>query len=151
MVFCQRIINIERKPGKYPVCGERIVDIIYGTGDMTEIDFMLKYRKDGIFENWGTEFHLHTNEYEELMKKNADSPILKRKIPADLNFIMKGEVKCVGIKRILSSFINNLQQQYAKQYEESSPSEVKDLIVKEWKTIKSKFGDKRRTTITIVR
>lgn len=106
---------------------------------------------NGKFENWGTEFHLHTNDPEELMKKIADSPILKRKIPADFNFIMKGEVKCVGIKRILSSFINNLQQQYAKLYEENTPSEVKDLIMEEWENIKSKYGDKRRTTISIVK
>ena len=43
-----RIIDVERKPSKCPVCGERVVDIIYGTGDMTEVDFMLEYRKDGI-------------------------------------------------------------------------------------------------------
>lgn len=43
-----RIIDVERKPTKCPVCGERVVDIIYGTGDMTEIDFMLEYRKEGI-------------------------------------------------------------------------------------------------------
>lgn len=43
-----RIINVERKPNKCPVCGERVVDIIYGTGDMTEVDFMLEYRKEGI-------------------------------------------------------------------------------------------------------
>lgn len=43
-----RIINVERKPSKCPVCCERVVDIIYGTGDMTEVDFMLDYRKDGI-------------------------------------------------------------------------------------------------------
>ena len=43
-----RIINVERKQSKCPVCGERVVDIIYGTGDMTEVDFMLEYRKDGI-------------------------------------------------------------------------------------------------------
>ena len=43
-----RIVNVERKPNKCPVCGERVVDIIYGTGDMTEVDFMLEYRQDGI-------------------------------------------------------------------------------------------------------
>ena len=43
-----RIIDVERKPTKCPVCGERVVDIIYGTGDMTEIEFMLEYRKEGI-------------------------------------------------------------------------------------------------------
>lgn len=43
-----RIINVERKPSKCPVCGERVVDIIYGTGEMTELDFMLEYRKEGI-------------------------------------------------------------------------------------------------------
>ena len=43
-----RIINVERKPRKCPVCGERVVDIIYGTGDMTEVEFLLEYRKEGI-------------------------------------------------------------------------------------------------------
>ena len=114
-----------------------------------EYDFERNY--NGEFENWGTIFHLHTNEPEELMKKMADSPILKRKIPADFNFIIKGEVKCVGIKKILLSFINNIQQQYAEQYEESSPSEVKKQIIGEWEKIKTQFGDKRRTTITIIK
>lgn len=44
VIFCvkrSRIINLGRKPSKCPVCGERVVDIIYGTGDMTEVDFML--------------------------------------------------------------------------------------------------------------
>lgn len=43
-----RIIDVERKPQKCPVCGERVVDIIYGTGDMTEIEFLLEYRKEGM-------------------------------------------------------------------------------------------------------
>lgn len=43
-----RIIDVVRKPRKCPVCGERVVDIIYGTGDMTELDFLLAYRQDGI-------------------------------------------------------------------------------------------------------
>jgi len=43
-----RIINVFRKPKKCPVCGESVVDIIYGTGDMTESDFLLKYRKPAI-------------------------------------------------------------------------------------------------------
>ena len=43
-----RIINVERKPSEYPVCGKRVPDIIYGTGDITEVEFMLDYRKDGI-------------------------------------------------------------------------------------------------------
>ena len=42
------IINVTRKPLKCPVCGSPIVDIIYGTGDMTEVDFVLEYRKEGI-------------------------------------------------------------------------------------------------------
>ena len=37
-----------RKPRKCPVCGERIVDIIYGTEDMTEIEYLLEYRREGI-------------------------------------------------------------------------------------------------------
>lgn len=43
-----RIINVTRKPKKCPDCGERVVDIVYGTGDMTEMEFMLKYRKEAI-------------------------------------------------------------------------------------------------------
>ena len=43
-----RIIDVERKPSKCPVCGERVVDIIYGTGDMTEMEFLMEYRRDGI-------------------------------------------------------------------------------------------------------
>lgn len=45
-----RIINVTRKPTKCPECGERVVDIVYGTGDMTEIDFMFNYRKEAIME-----------------------------------------------------------------------------------------------------
>ena len=43
-----RIIDVERKPSKCPVCGERVVDIIYGTGDMDEAEFMMEYRRDAI-------------------------------------------------------------------------------------------------------
>ena len=43
-----RIINVERKPQKCPKCGERVVDIIYGTGDMTESEFLIEYRKAAI-------------------------------------------------------------------------------------------------------
>ena len=43
-----RIIDVVRKPRKCLVCGERVVDIIYGTGDMTELEFLLEYRQDGI-------------------------------------------------------------------------------------------------------
>lgn len=42
------IINVKHKPLKCPVCGSPIVDIIYRTGDMTEVDFVLEYRKEGI-------------------------------------------------------------------------------------------------------
>ncbi len=106
---------------------------------------------NGVFENWGTVFRLQTNEPEALMKKMADSPILKRKIPLDFNFIVEGKVRCVGTKRILSSFISNLQQEYAKQYEGFTSSEVNNMIIEEWEKIKSTFGDKRRTTMTIVK
>lgn len=43
-----KIINVMRKPRKCPVCGERVVDIIYGTGDMTEIEFVFAYRREGM-------------------------------------------------------------------------------------------------------
>ena len=31
-----RIIGVTRKPSKCPVCGSDMIDIIYGTGDMTK-------------------------------------------------------------------------------------------------------------------
>lgn len=40
-----RIIDEERKPIKCPVCKSRVVDIIYGTGDVTEV---VKYRRKGV-------------------------------------------------------------------------------------------------------
>lgn len=43
-----RIIDVERKPQRCPKCGERVVDIIYGTGDMTESEFLIEYRKSAI-------------------------------------------------------------------------------------------------------
>lgn len=42
------IIDVQRKPSKCPVCGEHVVDIIYGTGDMTEIEFLFQYRREGM-------------------------------------------------------------------------------------------------------
>jgi hypothetical protein len=48
MAIRTRIIDVERKPSKCPVCGGEVVDIIYGTGDMTEIDFLFAYRKSAI-------------------------------------------------------------------------------------------------------
>lgn len=48
MVTQTRIIEVYRKPSKCPVCGSQVVDIIYGTGDMTEMDFLLEYRKQGV-------------------------------------------------------------------------------------------------------
>ena len=37
MIERPRIIDVVRNPRKCPVCGERIVDIIYGTGNMAEL------------------------------------------------------------------------------------------------------------------
>ena len=48
MAIRARIEDVLRKPSKCPVCGEQIVDIIYGSGDFTEIDFLFKYRKNAI-------------------------------------------------------------------------------------------------------
>ena len=48
MAVQTRIVDVYRKPSKCPVCGESVVDIIYGTGDMTEIEFFLEYRRAGI-------------------------------------------------------------------------------------------------------
>ena len=43
-----RIINVTRKLSKCPVCGSEVIDIVYGTGYMTESEFLLKYRKSAI-------------------------------------------------------------------------------------------------------
>jgi hypothetical protein len=48
MAVKTRIIDVEWKPSKCPVCGSEVVDIVYGTGDMTEIEFLLTYRKEAI-------------------------------------------------------------------------------------------------------
>ena len=48
-----RIIDVMRKPRKCPVCGGRIWDIIYGTGDMTEMEFFLQYRREAIMGGCG--------------------------------------------------------------------------------------------------
>ena len=45
MALHSRIVNVLRKPSKCPVCGEAVWDIIYGTGDMTEVEFLYRYRK----------------------------------------------------------------------------------------------------------
>lgn len=46
MALHSRIANVLRKPGKCPVCGEPVWDIIYGTGDMKEVEFLYQYRKN---------------------------------------------------------------------------------------------------------
>ena len=45
-----RIIDVERKPHKCSKCGERVVDIIYGTGNMTESEFLMEFCHDLIPE-----------------------------------------------------------------------------------------------------
>jgi hypothetical protein len=48
MAVKTKIIDVARKPSKCPVCGSEVVDIVYGTGDMTEIEFLFAYRKEAI-------------------------------------------------------------------------------------------------------
>lgn len=48
MLVRTRIINVERKPRKCLVCGQSMWDIIYGTGDISEVEFLLEYQRDGI-------------------------------------------------------------------------------------------------------
>ena len=48
MAIRTRIEDVYRKPSKCPVCGASVVDIIYGTGDMSEIEFFLEYRRQGV-------------------------------------------------------------------------------------------------------
>lgn len=42
-----RIYDVLRKPTKCPKCGNEVWPIIYGTGEMTEAEFLFKYRKQG--------------------------------------------------------------------------------------------------------
>lgn len=48
MITRGRIIDVLRKPTKCPNCGEQVWPIIYGTGEMTEAEFLVAYRKEGI-------------------------------------------------------------------------------------------------------
>lgn len=48
MAIRTQIIDVTRKPAKCPVCGGEITDIIYGTGDMEEWEFLMQYRKTAI-------------------------------------------------------------------------------------------------------
>ena len=48
MAIRTQIIDVIRKPSKCPVCGGEITDIIYGTGDMEEWEFLMQYRKTAI-------------------------------------------------------------------------------------------------------
>ena len=45
MAIQTRIIDVYRKPSKCPVCGGEVVDIVYETGDTTEMEYFLWYRK----------------------------------------------------------------------------------------------------------
>lgn len=48
MAIRTQIIPVLRKPRQCPVCGNPVVDIIYGTGDMEEWEFLMQYRKTAI-------------------------------------------------------------------------------------------------------
>lgn len=43
-----KIIDVLRKPVRCPVCGSRIADIIYGSGNLESWEFTFRYRKDGV-------------------------------------------------------------------------------------------------------
>lgn len=48
MAIKSRIVDVLRKPAKCPVCGGPVVDIVYGTGEMEEWEFLMRYRKIAI-------------------------------------------------------------------------------------------------------
>lgn len=48
MAIQTRIIDVYRKPSKCPVCGGDVVDIVYETGDTTEMEYFLWFRKPAI-------------------------------------------------------------------------------------------------------
>lgn len=43
-----KIIDVLRKPARCPICGSRVTDIIYGSGDLDSCEFTFRYRKDGV-------------------------------------------------------------------------------------------------------
>ena len=48
MAIQTRIIDVYRKPSKCPVCRGEVVDIVYETGDTTEMEYFLWYRKPAV-------------------------------------------------------------------------------------------------------
>lgn len=43
-----KIIDVLRKPQRCPICGSRVADIIYGSGDLESWEYTFRYRKDGV-------------------------------------------------------------------------------------------------------
>ncbi len=48
MAIQTRIIDVYRKPSKCPICGGDVVDIVYETGDTTEMEYFLWFRKPAV-------------------------------------------------------------------------------------------------------
>lgn len=48
MAIRTQIIPVTRKPRKCPVCGNEVIDIVYGTGDMEEWEYLMQYRRTAI-------------------------------------------------------------------------------------------------------
>ena len=74
MALHSRIANVLRKPSICPVCGELVWDIVYGTGDMTEIEFLYQYRKNKKITQDGEKRILH------------DRKIIHAKVLGSFNF-----------------------------------------------------------------
>lgn len=121
----------------------------FGIDDFNPYDFEKKI--GGEFE--GATLHFKAENPNKLVQTILNNPILSRKIPLDFNFFVfkQNNVNCFGIKKILSNFIEDLQQGYSRYYGTYyAKEEQKEMIIEEWLEIKEKFGDNRHTRITLV-
>lgn len=97
--------------------------------------------------------HFKVENPHQLLPTILNNQILSRALPLDFNFVEfeHGNVECFSIQKILTDFINDLQQGYSRYYDNDFSKEViKEMIIDEWLKIKAKFGDSRRTRINLV-
>lgn len=121
----------------------------FGVDEFDQYDFEKEI--GGRFERGA--LHFKGENPNQLVQTILNNPILSRELPLDFNFFVfnQSKVKCFGIKKILTDFLNDLLKGYSKYYGTFySKEEQKDMIIDEWQKIKAKFGDSRRTRITLV-
>lgn len=81
-----RIIDVTRKPTKCPDCGEKVVDIVYGIGDMTEIEFALQYRKEAIMGKHSRKYVRHIKFDCNLHQCDAGCSLFIRRLHSAIRF-----------------------------------------------------------------